>query len=777
MADGRNVGLIITLAGIALIFAVTLIAYAPVTPRQADAPPQVFSAGRARSLLSELVGSDVPHPIGSTANAQLRTAIVERLTALGYTTQLQSGFACSGDGECGFPVNIIATPSADFAPTATSGPPLADAVLLAAHYDSVPAGPGASDDGAGVAAVLEIARALPALPATRHPIMLLISDGEEAGILGATLFVREHPLSKRVFAAVNLDARGTSGPSLMFETGSANDWLMGLYGSAVERPVTDSIYYVAYRRLPNDTDFTAFKTAHYQGFNLAFLGDVARYHTPLDNWANTSPATLQHQGDNALSSVLALANAESGPHADGESVFFDVFARALIAWPTAVNCVLAAATLIAWFTLAAVLIRRGAVTGRQAAWGGLGTVVTLMLGPALCTALLMLLHAAGATPPLSIAWIAHPAAMNVVCAALAVLAAGVCAGRLVRRAAFWGFWIGMTGVAAVLSVALALTFPGASFLPLLLAASAVIAALPGLGAPAAAGAALIPAWVVFAGALPVLLILYPALGVVSWPLSTLLLCLCSTALLPLLAGATPFARQAVVVVAGSIVLAGILLTMARPVYSAAWPQRLNIEYWRDADTDRAHWFVKPDSLRLPPSMMAAANFAAQPAPRFSGSGSLGFQGSAPGAKLAAPEFTVTAANMPLPGATHYEMLLQSPRGAPTVNVVFPATAGVQELTISTSSGAQLANPVELGSGARLFTVTALPAAGIRIAFETHAPGPVDILVFDASYGLPDEISPQVELLQRARPADATSSQDGDLTVVQHTVRLDPAAGR
>ena len=38
------------------------------------------------------------------------------------------------------------------------------AVLLACHYDSVAAGPGAADDGAGVATTLEVARALTSGP-------------------------------------------------------------------------------------------------------------------------------------------------------------------------------------------------------------------------------------------------------------------------------------------------------------------------------------------------------------------------------------------------------------------------------------------------------------------------------------------------------------------------------------------------------------------------------------------------------------------------------------
>jgi len=92
------------------------------------------------------------------------------------------------------------------------------------------------------------------------------------------LYDRHHrvgaELAAQVKAAVNLEARGTSGPSLMFETGSANAWLMHLYESVVARPFTNSMYYVVYKLLPNDTDFTVFKKAGYQGFNFGFIGNV-----------------------------------------------------------------------------------------------------------------------------------------------------------------------------------------------------------------------------------------------------------------------------------------------------------------------------------------------------------------------------------------------------------------------------------------------------------------------------------------------------------------------
>jgi len=91
--------------------------------------------------------------------------------------------------------------------------------------------------------------------------------------------------------------------------------------------------YVIYKTLPNNTDFTIFKAASYQGFNLAFIGDVAHYHTPLDNFENASPTTMQHQGANALSALLALANASDLTPPAADSLFFDVLARWVFVWP------------------------------------------------------------------------------------------------------------------------------------------------------------------------------------------------------------------------------------------------------------------------------------------------------------------------------------------------------------------------------------------------------------------------------------------------------------
>ena len=471
MATTGNRALMLGLAGVALLLAATSIAYRSAAPLGPDAPPGVFSASRAKAILQELVGDNVPHPIGSTANAHLREAIVERLTGLGYTSELQSGFVCTDDGVCGSPVNIIARLGAV--------PENQDAVLLAAHYDSVPAGPGASDDGAAVASALEIARILAARPRPPHPIVLLITDGEEAGLLGARLFVQRHPLARQVRAAVNLEARGTSGSSLMFETGTANSWLMHLYDSAITRPITNSLYYVIYKLLQNDTDFTVFKTAGYQGFNFAFIGHVGRYHTPLDNAANADARSIQQQGDDALTVLSALANSPTLRPPIAESVFFDGFARTLIVWPSASTPWAALLALALLLAETAILFRKRAVTGREIIWGAAGTLAALALGTALCAGLLALGLASGKVPPLAGAsWIAHPAPMHVASAAIALFTAAGVSAWLARRAGFWGFWAAAALCEALLSVACALVMPGASFVFLLTAVAAGLGALP-----------------------------------------------------------------------------------------------------------------------------------------------------------------------------------------------------------------------------------------------------------------------------------------------------------
>jgi hypothetical protein len=229
-------GMVTIGVALALLFALwcaSFDAYQPGPGLGVEADATQFSAMRAVEQLGQLLRESVPHPMGSPANRVVRERILARLRQLGYEPELQPAtFGCDLYAVCGTPVNIVAR-------LGTAAETTASGVLLSVHYDSVPAGPGASDDGAGVAEALEIARILKLRPPPIHPIVLLIADGEELGLLGSQVFVDHHPWAAGIKAAVNIDNRGTSGPALMFETGSANAWLMDIYARYIShrRPI------------------------------------------------------------------------------------------------------------------------------------------------------------------------------------------------------------------------------------------------------------------------------------------------------------------------------------------------------------------------------------------------------------------------------------------------------------------------------------------------------------------------------------------------------------
>ncbi|MEJ7664039.1 MAG: M20/M25/M40 family metallo-hydrolase [Hymenobacter sp.] len=217
-------------------------------------------------------------------------------------------------------------------------------MLVLAHYDSQPHAPGAGDDGAGVAAMLETVRALRAGPPLRHDIIWLFSDGEEAGLLGARAFAADTArLRRTVGVALNVEGRGNAGPSLTFEVSPGNGWVMREYARAAPYPIASSLFYEAYRHLPNDTDFTPLRQAGVTGLNFAFVGGYPYYHSPVDTPAHLDLGSLQHHGSYLLSLVrhfgtISLAQTKapdytfSTPWALGWSATRRVGMRGLRVW-------------------------------------------------------------------------------------------------------------------------------------------------------------------------------------------------------------------------------------------------------------------------------------------------------------------------------------------------------------------------------------------------------------------------------------------------------------
>ena len=177
---------------ITMVVAVSLqiIFMRPPSPKPETAPANEFSAVRALVQAEYLLDDGAPHPIGTEANAKVRNRIVSELNSLGYPVEIQATFVCSTIWSvCGQVHNVL---------TRLPGSSERPAVLLTAHYDSVPAGPGAADDIASVAVILEIARILSAEAPQGNPIIFLLSDGEEPGLLGAEAFLAKHPWAAEV---------------------------------------------------------------------------------------------------------------------------------------------------------------------------------------------------------------------------------------------------------------------------------------------------------------------------------------------------------------------------------------------------------------------------------------------------------------------------------------------------------------------------------------------------------------------------------------------------
>jgi hypothetical protein len=307
----RLAGLILVVA----LLAVTAMAYlvsAPPQPRPASAPPGEFSADRAFVHVERIAAR--PHPVGSPANAAVRDYIMSELAELGLQTRVLPATTARGS-ELARVENIHAR---------IPGRASTGHVVAVAHYDSVAQTPGAADDAAGVAAILEAARALRSRPPLRNDIDLVITDGEEPGLLGAHAFVTADVIDADRSVVINLEARGSSGPSMLFQTSPGNSELAKAY-AALEDPVGGSELSTLFEALPNDTDFTEFRRAGFRGFNLAFGDGYVNYHSPADTPANLDRSSLQHHGANLLALARIFGDQQLPLRPSYEATFSSVF--------------------------------------------------------------------------------------------------------------------------------------------------------------------------------------------------------------------------------------------------------------------------------------------------------------------------------------------------------------------------------------------------------------------------------------------------------------------
>ncbi len=327
-----------------------------------------FSAKRAAGHLEWLCAE--PHPLGSSAGMRAAERLAHELRQAGFDTGPKP--AAESRRGAGPLRNVLGV---------RWGTGAGPALLFVAHHDSTRFGPGAGDDGVGVAALLEVARIMGTGPAPQRTLAILFTDGEEAGMRGASAFLkgpRPAWLTPKT-VVVNVEAVGNRGPTVLFQAGPNNGALLGAYRTATQRPHASSLADFIFQVLPNDTDFSVFKDAGYHGLSLAMVGGSSAYHAPFDTPKHLHGPSLQRLGD----CLLGLARWSPPEAADRSShptqaVFHSPAELALITCP---------ASLAKWLALALVAGTLGVVLSQGRLRPGLATFVIAALAPAAAAAL------------------------------------------------------------------------------------------------------------------------------------------------------------------------------------------------------------------------------------------------------------------------------------------------------------------------------------------------------------------------------------------------------
>jgi hypothetical protein len=702
-------------------------------PLRAHSAAGVFDAVRAKERLASILGNQVPHPSDTLASDLVRARLVAQLHQLGLEPVIRDQLACNQlykqrGVSCARVRNVIAV----------LGPPGRKALLLNAHYDSTPVGPGAADDGIGVATLLEVAAKLKDRPLKR-PVILLFNEGEELGLVGARAFLAD-PLSLNVYSLINLEARGVRGPVNMFETSRPNAAPISVFAAAVKNPIANSLSTDVYRLLPNYTDVNSFAERGWLTLNLAPIGNETRYHSPGDNVAALEPATLQHMGDQTLALTLALANGK--PQAtDGDLIFMDVAGCSLISLPLVVGAVLLIGLLIGFMVLA---LRHGGLA-RSAV-----TIVGAIAGSTILAWLLLALIGAVRH---GMFWRAHPIWTHLVVNGATILAGitllatiGSSLDRTKLRPAFWFIFL-------IVGSAIGLIAPGGIIFfifPSLLAFMGMLAVRwwqpAGRVGSYAAILFLYLTWGAMLGLLEELLN-----GGPMWifaPLGSLLILPILIEARPLIAGA---GLRAGATMAGALILTGVAATFAVPAYSADRQQRFVVQHVTDASAHKSWWSVLNDSAPLP------SGFAGQWK-----RGELPFSDrprwiSAAPSNLAPKAPTVQILSQAKAGSERTLELRLTANGNERIELIAPTTARIRSAGV-----AGFVRPIDQNEDGKYFIdCFGRSCNGLTIQLTIGQLKPVQFLILGSHVPLPASAAP----LLTARPRFARPQYNRDESIV------------
>ena len=334
-------------------------------------PSGLFSEANARAHVGMLAGTIGSRAVGTAANARAREYIVDQLRLAGFEVRVQEADARRPElGTTARVANIIATLPGT----------RREAIGVIAHYDSRPDAPGATDDGLGVAVALEAARVVAARERRQWSVMVILTDGEEAGLMGAAALVTDRDVMSRLSAYLQVESIGSDGPALLFETGPGNRWLVDPWARHAPHPRGGSFAVEIYKHLPNDTDFSILRRDEIPGLNFAPVGDSYAYHTARDTPERLAPGTIRDTGENVVSILAALDATDITQRSPDAGTYFDVAGSTGLVYGAGLGRLLAIAAIVfgvvAWVRVTATAVRMAGLLRwlLTAVWSAVGVL-------------------------------------------------------------------------------------------------------------------------------------------------------------------------------------------------------------------------------------------------------------------------------------------------------------------------------------------------------------------------------------------------------------------
>jgi hypothetical protein len=722
--------------------------------------------------------SQAPHPPGSEEIERVRTYILEQLEAMGLSPEIQETTVAVSKGS-----SVIATTVRNIV-VKIPGDNSSKVILLDAHYDTRAMTPGASDCGSCVATLLETARALLTGDPLQNDVILLFTDNEEyGGGLGAAAFIEEHPLASKIGLTLNFEGVGSTGPSLLFETGPNSGWAVKDWGKLASHPVGQSWFYEIYRLTPLGTDLTWFSEKGIPGMNFGYWAESTVYHTMLDNLGIIDPRSLQHHGSYALTLTQHFGNKDlNAAQTSGDAVYFSLFPGVFVSYPSSWAIPLAILAGILLIGIAVLGIRSNQITFRGTLKGFGGYLLSLVASSGLATGIWIgttQLHGEYQAMLTFRGMVYNAQFYLFAFAALAVAIAAAILVWLRQKNRMMDLHVGALLFLWLLALATSILLPGFSYLctwPLLFSALATGWVL---WKTARGNKTSQTEIVLMVGALPGVIIIAPSIyvmfhfalapmiGVLAFMVALLL-----GVLIPQMDLLTCMRKWRLSGVALAVCFVFLLIGSLTAGFSNEHPRPNAVAYLLNSDSGDAAWFsggTQQDDWTMQffstePEYGVVGDLF--PIPQRSGFPIK--QGEAPVIPLHAPTVEVLDDHT-IDGTRTINLRVTSHRSAPVIMLDVEPYTVVQAATIA---GKRL-ETIESSRNLWNLTYYAPPMDGFEIALELEPSQAVNLQVSDQTWELVLEVLDNLDIAVQPRPADMMPMPNFDYgTVVVKTLSLD-----